>query len=183
MIAVDFPESNKIYIGDDMFDLPAHDDGTYLTTCWQLNKEDIERIAKTGKFYLRIMARRQPPIMLDTVSPFAVPGPMNVPEDILDKVCLTYINDVEMVILEVPEEYYSFKIKHQSLQGVDIWRLLVKHKKFNDQEFETTFYFYEDVTVLGLVSEQYGEYDFISESLLKKDPKTLLLLKRTNTTV
>ena len=51
--------------------LPVFRDGKDVISCWELNKEDLEEINKTGKIYLGILSgNTQPPVWLSVENPF-----------------------------------------------------------------------------------------------------------------
>lgn len=181
MIPIDFPEKNKLYTYGPGMDLHVRDDGEYLTCCWQFNKDDLERINKNGgRVWLSIRSRFQPPIAMTVINPFAKPQGIRVPVSVVDDVRVHYMNDVELVICMVKESYHSFQItKHEETSE---YQVIVKDSGFGDQVFATDFIFEEEVKVIGLVSEQYGEYDALID-LLNRKPTELLLLERVNTTI
>ena len=53
--------------------IPIDEDGNFvpaIISCWKLNKEDLEEIAKTGHIYLSITGNGMPPVSLFTEHPF-----------------------------------------------------------------------------------------------------------------
>ena len=77
MRAVEFDEQTVILgkpIGmtdEECAPLPVFRDGEQVISCWELNKEDLEEINKTGKIYLSIFSgKTQPPVWLSIENPF-----------------------------------------------------------------------------------------------------------------
>lgn len=81
MIAVEFPEANIILNKPNTMTeeqcMPAYgwqgkdkEGNPVIITCWQLNKEDLEEINKTGKIYAYVLGKTTPPISLETKNPF-----------------------------------------------------------------------------------------------------------------
>lgn len=83
MHPIQFTEQNGVLVGppdlDDCLDLPYHKgfdiqrQGKPLRTvtcCYELNKEEIEELVKTGKFYMVFYGRTIPPIMPIVENPF-----------------------------------------------------------------------------------------------------------------
>ncbi len=77
MRAVDFPERNKVLqkpkgaTDEECFDLEIFTDGSQCVSCWELNKEELELIQKTGRIYLGILSgQTQPPVWLSIENPF-----------------------------------------------------------------------------------------------------------------
>lgn len=60
---------------EECMDLPVFK-GTYadglpsIISCWQLSKEDLEEIQRTGKVWLRIVGHGMPPVSVFTENPF-----------------------------------------------------------------------------------------------------------------
>lgn len=54
----------------------GNDDAGYpvIISCWQLCKEDLEEIAKTGRMYLIIHGQGMPPVSLHVETPFSNTG-------------------------------------------------------------------------------------------------------------
>lgn len=80
MIPIDFPERNRVLekppgmTDQQCMDLEIFTDGLNCVSCWQLNKEELELIQKTGKIYLIVVSgTTQPPVSLHVESPF-IPG-------------------------------------------------------------------------------------------------------------
>lgn len=80
MRAVDFPESNKILgkpksmTDEECYDLEIFTDGQQCISAWELNKEELELIQKTGRIYLSILSgQTQPPVWLAVENPFINP--------------------------------------------------------------------------------------------------------------
>lgn len=77
MIPVDFPQRNRVLekpkgmTDEECSDLEIFTDGKVCVSCWQLNKEELELIQKTGKVYLVVVSgKTQPPVSLHVESPF-----------------------------------------------------------------------------------------------------------------
>ena len=77
MIPVTFEQYNVLMRGDSentheglsMIELPAYSDGQKMVTCWQLNKEDLDELNRTGKIWLTIFLPVHPPVWLDADCP------------------------------------------------------------------------------------------------------------------
>lgn len=80
MNAIDFQESNRTLkppqgMTDNCNDLQVYTNGAECISLWELNEEDLERIALTGKLWLRVMSgETQPPIQIQLVTPFVHGG-------------------------------------------------------------------------------------------------------------
>lgn len=81
MIPVEFTESNFTFSKpESMTDescAPLHvfkgqdtNNNPVIISCWQLSKEDLEEIQKTGKIWLQISGIVTPPVSLYTEHPF-----------------------------------------------------------------------------------------------------------------
>jgi hypothetical protein len=81
MIPIEFPQANQVFKKpDNMTDEECYElhtfhglvDGPNLGTisCWQLSKEDIEEIQRTGVIWLRVLGARLPPMAVFTENPF-----------------------------------------------------------------------------------------------------------------
>lgn len=57
----------RVFKGNDTLGTPV------IISCWQLSKEDLEEIAKTGRIFLTICGNGMPPVSLQTESPFEQP--------------------------------------------------------------------------------------------------------------
>lgn len=82
MRPVDFPERNKVLqkpkgvTDEECFDLEIYTNGHVCVSVWDLNKEELELIQKTGKVYLQIWSgQTQPPVLLSVESPFIQSDP------------------------------------------------------------------------------------------------------------
>ena len=66
-----FPEANKIYTAPvdqpDVQPLHVHEaeDGC-KTSCWEVSDEDLARITKDRKIWLKIYAKYHPPVLVTT---------------------------------------------------------------------------------------------------------------------
>jgi hypothetical protein len=181
MIPIEFPEQNVLFTHGPGYNLCANDNGDYITSCWQLNKDDLERINKNGgKLWLRVKSRYQPPVHIQVVNPFSYPDGILVPLNVVDRVGVIFYDDTELLVLMgIPPSYHSFKIEKEE----DEYRVVVKDRNFgDDQEFVTEFIFFEEVRMIGLVSAQYGSYDEVARHF-KVAPETTLLLERVNSTI
>lgn len=81
MIPIEFEHSNKNYTKPDSMtdeecqDLPVWE-GNYqngqhvIISCWQLSKEDIEEIQRTGVVWLHVVGYQQPPVCVEATNPF-----------------------------------------------------------------------------------------------------------------
>jgi len=80
MIPVTFKHANDECTNDgdlknvSMLPLPCHvgyeSDMQSIVTCWQLSKEDLEEVAKTGVVWLVIRGNQQPICRIQTEYPF-----------------------------------------------------------------------------------------------------------------
>lgn len=83
MLPVNFKEANFTFTkpegwsDEECMDLPVYRGLTpspsnrpFLISCWQLSKEDLEEIQKTGKIYLCVSGYSMPPVSLFTENPF-----------------------------------------------------------------------------------------------------------------
>jgi len=62
--------------------LPVFTDGKQCISCWELSKEDIEKVNKTGRIWLSVMSGlTQPPVWLSTEETVFVDQPdiVNLP--------------------------------------------------------------------------------------------------------
>lgn len=68
--------TNKVFTGDDCYDMPATvhrhpwESGTAKTieTCWELTPEELETVARTGKIYLNVIGREPQPCLITVES-------------------------------------------------------------------------------------------------------------------
>lgn len=81
MLAVEFNQQNLILNKPEgMQDtecspLPVHrgldaNNYPFMVSCWQLSKEDLEEINRTGIIWLHVVAIGHPPVLLTTENPF-----------------------------------------------------------------------------------------------------------------
>lgn len=75
MIAVNFKEANKVFTGENCFDLPVYVGKTpefdcVIISAWKPNKEEIEAINRGEPIYLSVVGTVQPPVLLWGESPF-----------------------------------------------------------------------------------------------------------------
>lgn len=86
MLPIDFIEKNFVYTkpegwtDEQCSDLPvwrgnvaideAGNTAPAIISCWQLSKEDLEEIQKTGRIWLSVTANVQPPVSIFTENPF-----------------------------------------------------------------------------------------------------------------
>ena len=76
-----FPEANKVlekppgFTDEQCGDLEVFTDGNCCVSCWELNKEELEMINKTGRVYALIITGTgtQPPMSLHIEPPFINP--------------------------------------------------------------------------------------------------------------
>lgn len=48
MKPIDFEGSNRLFVADGCGDLPAYTDGTFVSTVWQLDDDDIAALKRNG---------------------------------------------------------------------------------------------------------------------------------------
>ena len=77
MRAVEFDEQTYILSkpesmsDEDCAPLPIFRDGKVVISCWELCKEDMDLIKKTGRVYLGVLSgNTQPPVWLSVENPF-----------------------------------------------------------------------------------------------------------------
>lgn len=86
MLPKTFPEHNTIYgkpsdMTDDQCmslpawkgDVPIDEEGNMapaIVSCWQLSKEDLEEINRTGHIWLSVTGTQLPPVSVFTENPF-----------------------------------------------------------------------------------------------------------------
>lgn len=81
MIPIEFKEANFTFVkpanmtDEQCMSLPVYkgvDSAGFpiIISCWQLNKEDLEEIQRTGCVYLMIVSNSQPPVSLHIETPF-----------------------------------------------------------------------------------------------------------------
>jgi hypothetical protein len=75
--AIDFKDSNEVLKGPNCNDLPVFYDKTSanIISCWELSKEELEEVAKTGKIWLQVLGY-QPPLVVEGINP--IEGESNV---------------------------------------------------------------------------------------------------------
>lgn len=83
MKPVVFPEVNFVFtrephpMYDRIVELPVHLSPTPLrpsiTSCWELNQEELDLIQRTGKVYLTVFGPTTPSVMLSVKPPFMNP--------------------------------------------------------------------------------------------------------------
>lgn len=76
MVAVNFPDSNSVFASEnpDFYPLPAEvipGPSMQINTCWELSKEELEEVMKTGHIWVSILSFGQPlhPMLLSTRKP------------------------------------------------------------------------------------------------------------------
>lgn len=93
MLPVSFPEANLVFTkpegwtDEQCSDLPVwkgqaplDDNGTMgnsIISCWQLSKEDLEEIQRTGRIWLSVSGTALPPVSVFTENPFQ-PQPQTI---------------------------------------------------------------------------------------------------------
>lgn len=64
---IDFKQANKEITGaNGIGDLPVHDDGVSMVSCWQISFRERLKILFRGRVYVAILGDLHPPIWLDT---------------------------------------------------------------------------------------------------------------------
>lgn len=68
--------TNTIFKRPDCFDLPGtkykyEDETPAIETCWQLSKEELEKVKKTGKIYIQQEGETLPPMAVSASSVLA----------------------------------------------------------------------------------------------------------------
>lgn len=110
MRPIDFIQANRTFRGgEEMPDVRVHDNGIWLTTCFELNKEDIDLINSTGKIWLRVLSRKFAPVEIVAENPFQVPRPLTVHEKVSNRVVVMFYDGLEIVAVVVHTTEYAFK--------------------------------------------------------------------------
>ena len=77
MEPVDFPQAHRTYTKPhNMTDaecgaLRVYDTGAELVSCWQLTWRERWQVLLRGRVWLWVVGRSQPPVAIETVTPFA----------------------------------------------------------------------------------------------------------------
>lgn len=179
MRPIDFIQANRTFRGGDaMPDVRVHDNGHVLTTCFELNKEDLEIINATGKIWLKVLSRKFAPTEILAASPFQVPRPLHVHENVTNRVAVFFYDGLEVVAVVVRPTEYAFKIVPVGQQ----WVITLKDTVQGcGRRFASHYAFGEPLTIFGLASEHYGRFDELAAKL-KTPPENLLILERVQKT-
>jgi hypothetical protein len=180
MIPVSFPQANSNIGHPDAFDLPVYVDKKEYVSCWQLSSEDLERINKTGRIYLRITGPH-PLVSIQTEDPFLAPNPIGVHEAITDRVFLLYHGTDELVVLRVLPNEKNFKVYEHKISSGELRWCLEFDRDGEHIHDETQYFFAEPVTVIGKISETYGNYDDVAERQGWKKDEVLVMERVTKT--
>lgn len=66
-----------------------------IISCWEVSKEDLDEIQKSGRVYLTITGKETPPVSLLAKSPFAPTEPINHQEERLpDKITSEWLKTI-----------------------------------------------------------------------------------------
>jgi len=80
MKAMKFEQANRIFTkptgmsDDECLSLPAFSDGTHLISCWHFSLKERLAVLFRGQLWLWIAGQSQPPVALETKSPFSGGG-------------------------------------------------------------------------------------------------------------
>lgn len=183
MIPADFKEANITLKGSgEVLDIRLHDTGdNRMIGCWQLSKEDLELINRTGRIWFTSWTDRKRfyPISIYAENPFHMPRPIRVNEDMVNRTSIFLYDTMEIVVVVVEEDEVGFKVEHE--EGSSIWLLSCRNKHTGEVRYDTPYFFGEEVKVFGMASDHYGNFNELVEKIGQPADR-LLILERINKT-
>lgn len=69
---VSFPGENVVFTAEGCDDLPTLCMEERITSCWELSPEELEEVKKTGKVWLVVFGKQQPPVSVNGIRPFKI---------------------------------------------------------------------------------------------------------------
>lgn len=63
-------DCNSVFTAQGCGDLPAVITDKSIVSCWEMTEKEKEEFLKTGKIYLLVMGRQQPPVSLYVDRPY-----------------------------------------------------------------------------------------------------------------
>lgn len=70
MTPIKFKKMNCTYVADGCGDLPACRADGQIVSCWKLTLRERIKMMITGRMWLSVQSRQQPPVWLGVESPF-----------------------------------------------------------------------------------------------------------------
>ncbi len=182
MLPVNFPNTNyTIPSGDSYEELPVYRDSAQIISCWQLNQQDLNKIKKSGKIWLTVAGKAQPPVDISVYDPFILPRPIVVHKEISDRVYVCMIEEEEIIFLKINPEHKDFRVEAPGMiaGALDWW--VLSYRRDDDPFRLYAFYeFKEPVELMGM-AKNYPEYSFMYQKF-DLDIDSILLLKRVDET-
>ena len=70
MIPIYFEDVNCVFTAKDCGDLPVLKTDSHIISCWQMTEKEKEEFLKTGRIYLSVLGKIQPPVSLYVDRPY-----------------------------------------------------------------------------------------------------------------
>lgn len=151
---IEFEEQNRVYKAEGCGDLPALvASKNEIVSCWELTKEELEEINKTGKIWL-ICVGSQPPVSVEGFKPF---GENNINQEktlilcdfkaYVDELQIRYPEKKELSQLSLELSFLFFDLEHTTFEAIkdlqerynlDGFRFCTKCGKFIRSGYLTT---------------------------------------------
>jgi hypothetical protein len=100
-----FPESNEAVIENGTLEIPFYQDSMRTVCCYQLTKEELDVLNKTGKLWLTYHTVIVDPWMKlarpSVYNPFVKLQPIQLDESIVDKVIIHYEDGEELILFRM----------------------------------------------------------------------------------
>lgn len=117
MKPINFPESNESVRVDSLGQtIPIYENGIETICCYELTNEELKVLFKTGRIWVRLPpARPMPWFKMTVFSPLRRITPMELREDVVDKVIIHLEDDEELIfyrmepgsVLNISAQFYS----------------------------------------------------------------------------
>lgn len=175
MIPISFEEQSGVLKGGEFhLDVPFYRQGKRIITKWQLNKEEMEEVIKTGCLWIHMNGAMWHPISPSGFNPFKKLEPLTSVQGI--NAILYLIDNEEIIVLQINEGEVNF---HAVTEDYEWWHLRFKVRGDVDKKWHTGNYsFKEPVEVIGLGADCPEYWWILPELRIQKEQ--VLFLKRVN---
>lgn len=149
MMPISFKQQTHVIPGgENHVDIPVYREGLRTVSCWQLNKEEIDQIVKTGTIWLHVVGNTFPHMKMSGHDPFKKLAEFVVDERIVNDVIQVLIEDEELFFIRIKENECNFRVVTNDY----IWyHLFFRIRGDVDKKIQAGNYsFKEPVEIVGL---------------------------------
>ncbi len=107
MLPTKFPESNETYLEAGILEVPIYEDSLRTIVCYQLNKEEMDMMFRTGKLWVSIPGGCRstgwpaPYVKITVYNPFKKMEPLRIKEHIINNVIIHTEDDDEIILYKM----------------------------------------------------------------------------------